>query len=70
VQSALGHMNDVATAERILATLLARLGDERTPEHDRAAGFVEGWAAQLAEGTLRKAEDAWERLARTKPFWT
>jgi CHAD domain-containing protein len=34
VQSALGHMNDVATAERILATLLARLGAERTREHD------------------------------------
>jgi inorganic triphosphatase YgiF len=69
VQAALGRMNDVATAERILAELLARLGAERTREHDRAAGFVEGWAAQLAANALRETEDAWERLERTRPFW-
>jgi CHAD domain-containing protein len=69
VQSALGHMNDVATAERILATLLARLGDERTREHDRVAGFVEGWAAQIAASALDETADAWERLERTHPFW-
>ena len=69
VQSALGHMNDVATAERILATLLARLGDERTREHDRAAGFVEGWAAQVAASALRETADAWDRLDSARPFW-
>jgi triphosphatase len=69
VQSALGHINDVATAERILATLLARLGSERTSEHDRAAGFIEGWAAQVAASALRETEDAWERLDRARPFW-
>ena len=69
VQSALGHMNDVATAERILATLLARLGDERTREHDRAAGFVEGWAAQVAGERAARGADAWERLERARPFW-
>ena len=69
VQSALGHVNDVAAAERILATLLARLGDERTREHDRAAGFVEGWAAQIAANALRETADAWERLERARPFW-
>jgi triphosphatase len=69
VQSALGHMNDVATAERILATLLGRLGDERSREHDRAAGFVEGWAAQLAASALRETSDAWDRLERARPFW-
>jgi CHAD domain-containing protein len=69
VPAALGRMNDVATAERILAELLARLGPERTLEHDRAAGFVEGWAAQLAANALRETEEAWERLERTNPFW-
>ncbi len=69
VQTALGRMNDVATAERILAELLARLGPERTREHDRAAGFVEGWAAQLAADALRETENAWERLERTRAFW-
>jgi hypothetical protein len=69
VQTALGRMNDVATAERILAELLARIGPERTREHDRAAGFVEGWAAQLAADALRETENAWERLERTRAFW-
>ncbi|MGH7336430.1 MAG: CHAD domain-containing protein, partial [Myxococcota bacterium] len=69
VQSALGHMNDVATAERILATLLQRLGPERTREHDRAAGFVEGWAAKVAANALCETADAWERLERARPFW-
>ncbi len=69
VQSALGHMNDVATAERILAELLARLGPERTREHDVAAGFIEGWAARLAANALQETEDAWERLERARPFW-
>jgi triphosphatase len=69
VQAALGRMNDVATAERILAALLARLGSERAPEHERVVGFVEGWSAQLAANALRETEDAWERLERTRPFW-
>jgi inorganic triphosphatase YgiF len=69
VQAALGHMNDVAMAERILAELLARLGPERTREHDRAAGFVEGWASRVAADALRETEAAWERLERTRPFW-
>jgi inorganic triphosphatase YgiF len=69
VQSALGHMNDVATAERILESLLGRLGAERVPAHDRAAGFVEGWTAQLAASGRRETEDAWQRLERARPFW-
>ncbi len=69
VQNALGHMNDVATAERILALLLARLGPDRMRHHDRAAGFVEGWAAELAANALRETEDAWQRLERAQPFW-
>jgi inorganic triphosphatase YgiF len=68
VQSALGHMNDVVTAQRILATLLSRLGPERTREHDRAAGFVEGWAAQFAANALRETADAWTRLEHARPF--
>ena len=69
VQSALGHLNDVATTERVLALLLARLGPERTRDHDRAAGFVEGWAAQLAVEARRETTDAWERFTRARPFW-
>jgi CHAD domain-containing protein len=69
LQSSLGRLNDVATAEQILALLLARLGSERTREHDRAAGFVEGWAAQFAVQARRETTDAWERFTRARPFW-
>lgn len=69
MQNALGRLNDVATAERILEVLLARLGAERQPAHDRAAGYVEGWTAQIARSELHQADEAWERFARVRPFW-
>ena len=69
VQSALGRQNDVATAEQILAALLARLGPERAREHDRAAGFVEGWSERLAENARRETEHAWDRFERARAFW-
>jgi inorganic triphosphatase YgiF len=70
VQSVLGRMNDMAMVERTLAELLERLGSERTPAHERAAGFVEGFAAQLAANAQREVDDAWERFERARPFWT
>ena len=69
MQSALGRQNDVATAEQILAALLARLGPERAREHDRAAGFVEGWSERLAENARRETEHAWDRFERARAFW-
>jgi CHAD domain-containing protein len=69
VQSALGRMNDVVTAHGILETLLARLGEERAPAHDRAAGFIEGWTTRLAAGDREDFEDASKRLRRTTPYW-
>jgi triphosphatase len=69
LQGSLGLLNDVVAAERILPLLLARLGAERAREHDRAAGFVEGWAAQLAVQARRETGEAWERFERARPFW-
>jgi hypothetical protein len=50
--------------------MLGRLGPERSAAHERAAGFIEGFSAHLATGALRKTGDAWERLARARPFWS
>jgi len=69
VQSALGRQNDAATAERLLAALLARLGSERTREHDRAAGFVEGWSARTDANARPETDQAWERFERARAFW-
>jgi inorganic triphosphatase YgiF len=69
MQAALGRTNDVAAVHGILETLLARLGEERGPAHDRAAGYIEGYFARFAGDERRTLETAWERLRKGKPFW-
>lgn len=69
LQDVLGHLNDVATAERLLAALLERLGAERSPDHDHAAGFVAGWTAR--EALLRNAHlaEEWKAFKNVGAFW-
>ena len=69
LQDALGMLNDVAIAERILEVLLERLGPERAPAHDRAAGFIEGWTGHVAGRELEQIVAAWEEFAEQHPFW-
>ncbi len=69
LQDVLGHLNDVAAAESLLARILERLGREAGPVHHHAAGFVAGWAAHVADRRLRRLERLWKDFARTKPFW-
>lgn len=70
-QDALGHLNDVATATRLLGGL--HDGDA-APAHGaaeaRAAGVVIGWHARgVAEGEGDLVA-GWERFADAKPFWS
>lgn len=69
LQDTLGHLNDVVVAERLLGSLLDRMGAEATPAHHRAAGFVGGWTAQQAEAKLACLARHWKTFAKTKPFW-
>ena len=69
VQRALGRANDCASAERILRVVLERLGEERMPAHDQAAGFVNGWMVQHTRDAHREAEEAWRAFRATRPFW-
>jgi hypothetical protein len=62
-------MNDVATAERQLSRILEHLGAEKTPAHERAAGFVEGWAARDADRGDRRLLKLWRGFERVRPFW-
>lgn len=69
LQDVLGHLNDQATADALLDQIVARLGREAQSQHQRAAGFVTGWAARGAEDALRTLDRRWARVARTRPFW-
>jgi len=69
LQDSLGRLNDESAAERILDTLLQRLGEERAPAHDRAAGFIAGWTGQRAATELEKVSEAWKDFRRQRPFW-
>jgi triphosphatase len=69
LQDVLGHLNDGAVAEDLLAGLLARFGPEATADHHRAAGFAAGWAAKSGRGGLRRLAKRWKRFVSTEPFW-
>jgi inorganic triphosphatase YgiF len=69
LQDVLGHLNDRASADVLLDRILARLGREAQPAHQRAAGLVSGWALRGAESALRRLDQRWSRFAGTRPFW-
>lgn len=67
-QDALGHLNDVATATRLMHDLHED-GGTPAPGEARAAGIVIGWHARgVAEGEERLLT-LWREFADTKPFW-
>jgi CHAD domain-containing protein len=69
LQDALGHLNDVANAERQLDALLARLGRAAPAGAPRAAGFAAGWGARSASAELARLPARWERFADAARFW-
>ncbi|NYZ14763.1 CHAD domain-containing protein [Azospirillum sp. RWY-5-1] len=67
-QDALGHLNDVATATRLMHDLHEDGGRPAAGEA-RAAGIVIGWHARgVTEGEERLLA-LWRDFADTKPFW-
>jgi inorganic triphosphatase YgiF len=69
LQDALGHLNDVANAERQLAALGERLGPDAPADAPRAVGFAEGWVAHSAHVELARLPARWERFERAARFW-
>jgi CHAD domain-containing protein len=70
LQDRLGHLNDVAVAERLIRTLVGEA--ERSADGDGirwAGGLVVGWhargVAELEPATVR----AWQEFAQLEPFW-
>jgi inorganic triphosphatase YgiF len=69
LQDTLGHLNDVAVMERQLDRIAEFLGAEWGPKQQRAAGFVAGWTALLAEHRLAELDKQWKDFRRSQPFW-
>jgi triphosphatase len=69
LQDTLGHLNDLANAEALLAQLRERFGAAATLAMVRAEGFVLGYAERSSAAGRAELADAWRRVARTEPFW-
>jgi CHAD domain-containing protein len=70
LQDALGHLQDLATAEAAIRGLRERGGSAASPETLRAEGFVLGYAARSCAAGRAALERAWRRVARIRPFWS
>ena len=67
LQTALGNLNDMATAQK-LAEELAQRGKVSFAVA-RASGVVIGWAAGSEARQVAAAAKAWRKCAKVKPFW-
>ncbi len=63
LQEELGLLNDLATAEALLARL-----DGTTPDKARAIGIVLGWCAHAASADGKQLGKRWKNFTETKPF--
>lgn len=70
LQESLGHLNDVAVAENLLADLTRPQRGKRRPAGlDQAAGKVIGWYAHGVVQFEPEMRQTWKSFAKTKPFW-
>jgi CHAD domain-containing protein len=63
LQEELGLLNDLATAQELLARL-----DGSTPDKARAIGIVLGWCAHAASANDKQLAKRWKNFTETKPF--
>ena len=68
LQTSLGVLNDVATAEGLLAEL-APPDATSNPRVAHAAGLARGWIAASQASSVGAVDKAWRAFARRKPFW-
>ena len=69
LQDALGHLNDVAVAERLLRGLSEPAGGQRAAI-GRASGLVLGWLARGVAEAEPEVRDAWQTFVARRPFWS
>ena len=67
LQTTLGHLNDMASATRLVDELLAPVRND--VELSRAAGIVRGWTAAMSARELERLPKSWRQFAKAKAFW-
>ena len=69
LQDTLGHLNDVAVAERLAGDLVGRAAEE-PGALTRSSGLVLGWVARGGAEAEPEVQAAWQAFAERKPFWS
>ena len=70
MQDTLGHLNDVAVAEKLVTTLVDRAASQSERESLRmAAGLVLGWYGKGVTDIEPEMLKAWRRFTHGAPFW-
>ena len=67
LQAALGKLNDLATAQRLLEEL--GQSGKVSLAVARATGIVSGWIAASEAHEIARAAKAWRKFAKAKTFW-
>lgn len=71
LQESLGHLNDVAVAEHLLASLSGKPARGRSARRlERAIGMVLGWYDRALLDVEPELRRTWKSFAATKPFWS
>src|SRR5450631_141360 len=66
LQGALGHLNDLATGERLLDQLAP---DARTEKLVHGAGIARGWLSGAEAWAVTDADRMWRNFTKCKTFW-
>jgi triphosphatase len=70
LQTALGRINDLETAQRVLDALIAAAPEAERLERAAAAGRVIGWHAHALAGAEGALVEEWRAFVATRPFWS
>ena len=70
LQDRLGHLNDVAVAERLLSSLAERTGPDPGVALAAGSGLMLGWQARGAAEAEPELRAAWQAFVAREPFWS
>lgn len=66
LQDLLGHLNDDATAWKLLDALAV---ENQSAEYQQAVGFMRGWTARDGEHCCGRLVEAWKRFGKLERWW-